>query len=148
LGGAGRFAAGSFQRALVPAQPCALRESGRECGRVTPEACLRHDALEGMTIRFDVLLAILGMALATYLLRAGGYALLRATRPPPFVQAMLACLPGCIFVAFVTPALVAGGPRQLIAAACVAGVMLATRSYVLAILGGVAALWLITLAPL
>jgi hypothetical protein len=30
----------------------------------------------------------------------------------------------------------------------VAGVMLATRSYVLAILGGVAALWLITLAPL
>jgi uncharacterized membrane protein len=101
-----------------------------------------------MTLRWDVLLAILGMALATYLLRAGGYALLRATRPPPFVQAMLTYLPGCIFVAFVTPALISGGPRQWIAAACVVGVMLATRSYVLAILGGVAALWLITLAPL
>lgn len=101
-----------------------------------------------MTLRWDVLAAILGMALATYLLRAGGYALLRATRPPPFVQAMLTYLPGCIFVAFVTPALVAGGPRQWIAAACVVGVMLGTRNYALAILGGVAALWLLTLAPL
>ncbi|WP_037301334.1 AzlD family protein [Rubritepida flocculans] len=100
-----------------------------------------------MSLRWDVLAAILAMAGATYLLRAGGYALLRATRPPPFVQAMLTYLPGCIFVAFVTPALVAGGPHQWLAAACVAGVMLGTRSYALAILGGVAALWLLTLAP-
>jgi uncharacterized membrane protein len=100
-----------------------------------------------MTLRWDVLLAILGMALATYALRAGGYAILRATRPPPFVQSMLQFLPGCIFVAFVTPALLAGGPRAWIAAGCVAGVMIATKSYAGAILGGVAALWLLTLAP-
>ena len=30
-----------------------------------------------MSLRWDVLAAILGMALATYALRAGGYALLR-----------------------------------------------------------------------
>ena len=35
-----------------------------------------------MTLRLDVLLAILGMALATYLCRAGGYAVLRAVRLP------------------------------------------------------------------
>lgn len=100
-----------------------------------------------MTLRWDVLAAILGMALATYALRAGGYAILRASRPSPFIQAMLGCLPGCIFVAFVTPALLGGGPRHWIAAACVAAIMAATRSYAAAILGGVAALWGLTLVP-
>ena len=99
-----------------------------------------------MTLRWDVLLAILGMALATYALRAGGYALLRATRPGPFVQAMLQHMPGCIFVAFVTPALVTGGWPSLLAAACVTGIMIGTRSYLLAILGGVAVIWLSRLA--
>ena len=99
-----------------------------------------------MSLRLDVLLAILGMALATYILRAGGYALLRAFRPPPFVMAMLGHMPGCIFVAFVTPALVTGGWPSLIAAAAVTGIMIGTRSYILAILGGVAVIWLWRLA--
>lgn len=99
-----------------------------------------------MSLRWDVLAAILGMALATYALRAGGYAILRASRPTRFVQSMLAFLPGCIFAAFVAPALFAGGPRQWIAAAGVAALMAATRSYADAILGGVAALWALTLA--
>ena len=58
-----------------------------------------------MTVRPDVLLAILVMALATFLCRAGGYAVLRVTRPPRFVQDMLGHLPGAIFVAFLAPAL-------------------------------------------
>ena len=95
-----------------------------------------------MTLRPDVLLALLGMALVTYALRAGGYALLRAFRPPPFVQSMLGHMPGCIFVAFVAPALVRGGPTSLMAAAAVTGIMIGTRSYILAILGGVAVIWL------
>jgi len=98
-------------------------------------------------LRLDVLLAILGMAAASYALRAGGYALLRATRPPAFVQSMLTFLPGCIFVAFVTPVLMDAGPSRWLAAGCVVGVMLATRNYTIAILGGVAALWLLTLVP-
>jgi uncharacterized membrane protein len=95
-----------------------------------------------MSLRWDVVLAILGMALVTYALRAGGYALLRAFRPSPFVTAMLGHMPGCIFVAFVTPALVRGGASSLLAAAAVTGIMIGTRSYILAILGGVAVIWL------
>lgn len=96
-----------------------------------------------MSLRWDVLAAILGMTIATYVLRAGGYALLRAFRPSPFVNAMLGHMPGCIFVAFVTPALVSKGWPGLFAAAAVTGIMIGTRSYILAILGGVAVIWLL-----
>ena len=56
----------------------------------------------------DVLLAILGMAAVSYACRAGGYAVLRSIRPPAFVDAMLRHLPGALFMAYVTPPLVAG----------------------------------------
>jgi len=46
-------------------------------------------------------------------------------------------------VAFVAPALVTGGWVSLLAAACVTGIMIGTRSYILAILGGVAVIWLL-----
>lgn len=94
-----------------------------------------------MTLRWDVLLAILGMALATYLLRAGGYAILRATKPPPVVHAMLNHLPGCIFVAFALPALAPWGWAGVCAGLATLGVMARTRSYLAAIGAGVAALW-------
>ncbi|MCW8087049.1 AzlD family protein [Sabulicella glaciei] len=99
-----------------------------------------------MSLRPDVLLAILGMAIATYVLRAGGYALLRAFRPGPFVQAMLHHMPGCIFVAFVAPPLLQGGVPHLLAGAVTVGAMLALRSYLLAIAAGVGALWALALA--
>jgi branched-subunit amino acid transport protein len=66
-----------------------------------------------------------------------------ASRPSPFVQAMLQHLPGCIFVAFVAPPLMQGGWPYWLAGAAVIGLMLATRSYLAAIAGGVAALWLL-----
>ncbi len=94
-----------------------------------------------MSLRWDVLAAILGMALATYALRAGGYAILRATKPSRFAQAMLHHLPGCIFVAFAMPALAAWGWRGAIAALAVLAVMARTRSYIAAISTGVAAVW-------
>ena len=72
-----------------------------------------------MTLRLDVLLTILGMALATYLCRAGGYALFRALRPPRFVEATLQHLPGPIFVAYVAPALAMQGLKGFAAAALV-----------------------------
>jgi uncharacterized membrane protein len=94
-----------------------------------------------VTLRWDVLTAIVAMALATYLCRAGGYALLRALRPPPFVEAMLQHIPGCIFVAFVAPALVTGGPPHLVGGAATLAVMVGTRNITLAIVAGVAAVW-------
>lgn len=99
-----------------------------------------------MSLRWDVLLAILGMALATYALRAGGYALLRATRPGRFVQSMLDHMPGCIFVAFFIPAMAGGGPAYWLAGAATVAAMALTRSYIAAIAVGVAMLWGITLA--
>ena len=94
-----------------------------------------------MTLRWDVLAAILGMALATYLCRAGGYAILRASRPPRFVQAMLNHLPGCIFVAFLAPALARGGPDIWVASLVTLAVQVAFRKLALAILAGVGAVW-------
>ncbi len=94
-----------------------------------------------MTLRMDVLLAILGMALATYLCRAGGYALFRALRPPRAVEVTLQHLPGPIFVAYVAPALAAQGAKGFAAAAVVVAVQAATRNLAAAIGAGVAAIW-------
>lgn len=101
-----------------------------------------------MTLRWDVLAAILGMALASYLCRAGGYAVLRVTRPPPFVQAMLQHLPGCIFVAFLGPALAGAGWPAIAAGAAVLLVQASLRRLALSILTGVGTLWLLRLAGL
>lgn len=93
-----------------------------------------------MTLRLDVLLAIIGMALATYACRAGGYAVYRATRPPRFVEVMLRHLPGPIFMGFLTPNLAAQGWDAVIAAGAVLVAQATTRSLVLAIIVGVGTL--------
>ena len=54
-----------------------------------------------MTMRWDVTLAILAMGAVTYLCRAGGYAILRAVRTPPFLDALLRNLPAPLFAAYV-----------------------------------------------
>ncbi len=97
-----------------------------------------------MSVRWDVLAAILGMALATYAVRAGGYAVLRAWRPPRFVDAMLAHMPGCIFVAFVLPSVVAAGAWHVAAAAVAVLCMRLTRMLTLSILAAVGVLWGVT----
>ena len=98
-----------------------------------------------MTLRLDVLLTILGMAVATYLCRAGGYALFRAFRPPRFVEVSLQHLPGPIFVAYVAPALAAQGMKGFVAAAAVVVAQAATRNLAAAIAAGVGAMWLLGL---
>ncbi len=96
-----------------------------------------------MTLRLDVLAAILGMALATYLCRAGGYALFRAFRPPRFIEVALQHLPGPIFIAYIAPALAMQGARGFAAAAVVVATQAATRNLAAAIGAGVAAMWLL-----
>lgn len=63
-----------------------------------------------MSIAPDVLLAILGMAAATYAIRAGGLFLLSRATPGPFLEAWLKHIPGAMFVALVVPTVFAGGP--------------------------------------
>ena len=99
-----------------------------------------------MTLRLDVLLAILGMAVATYLCRAGGYAAFRALRPPRYVEVTLQHLPGPIFMAYIAPALATHGLKGFAAAALVVAVQAATRNLAVAIVAGVAAMWGLGLA--
>jgi uncharacterized membrane protein len=94
-----------------------------------------------MTLRPEVLAAILGMALVTYACRAGGYAVLRALRPPPFVEAMLRHLPGPLFAAYVAPALAGWGAAGWIAVAAVVAAQAVTGNLAAGILVGVAAIW-------
>jgi len=101
-----------------------------------------------MTLRWDVLLAILGMALVTYACRAGGYAALRAVRPPPFVERLLQHLPGALFVAYVTPGLAAQGPAAWLGVAATVAAQLLTGNLGAAVVAGVAALWLVRVAGL
>ncbi len=88
------------------------------------------------------LLAILGMALATFACRAGGYWLFRLIRPTPWLRAVLGYLPGTLFVSFVVPALADGQPSRLVGAAVTVAIMVASGSLVAAILGGTAAAWI------
>ena len=90
-----------------------------------------------------MLAAILAMAAATFLCRAAGYAVLRATRPPRFVQAMLGHLPGAIFVAFLALALAGGGWAAWAAAGATVAAQVAFGRIALSIGAGVLALWLL-----
>jgi branched-subunit amino acid transport protein len=94
-----------------------------------------------MTVRWEILLAILAMTAVTYACRAGGYAILRSVRPPAFIEAMLRHLPGALFMAYVTPPLVAGSVPAWAGTVVVVGVQLATRNLGVAICAGVAAVW-------
>jgi uncharacterized membrane protein len=84
--------------------------------------------------------AILGMALATYASRGGGYWLFRQIKPGPGTRSLLGYIPGTLFVSFVVPALAAGGWEQWVGAAATLAIM-GTGNLSLAILGGTAAAW-------
>lgn len=96
-----------------------------------------------MTFDPWTVLAIAGMAVATYGVRAGGYLLFRAIRPPTVVREMLGYIPGALFVSYVVPALAAGGVQQWVGAAVTLGLMVATKQIAVAILGGTAAAWMV-----
>jgi uncharacterized membrane protein len=95
------------------------------------------------TLHGGTLAAIVGMTLATYACRAGGYWLFRQIRPSPLLRAVLAYIPGTLFVSYVAPALVSGGAQQWVGAAATLALMMGTGSFAGAIFGGTAAAWLV-----
>ena len=62
-----------------------------------------------LSLHGTTLAAILGMAAAVYLIRAGGLFLARRVTPTPRVEAFLAHLPGTMFVALIVPTIIEGG---------------------------------------
>ncbi len=69
-----------------------------------------------MTVSLGSLLAIVGMALATYLTRALGVLLLSRYQPGPVVKAALDALPVAMLTAVIAPAVLSGGKPDWIAA--------------------------------
>ncbi len=96
-----------------------------------------------MSLDLHTLAAIIGMALATYASRGGGYWLFRQIRPTPLVRAVLAHIPGTLFVSYVAPALLDGGVQQWVGGAATIAVMLLTRNFAASIFGGTVAAWLV-----
>ena len=94
-------------------------------------------------MRWDVVLAIAAMAVATYATRAGGYVVFRAIRPNAAVRAGLGYIPGALFVAYVAPALAAGSWPEWTGAAVTVVTTIVTRQMSAAILAGTGAAWLV-----
>jgi uncharacterized membrane protein len=87
---------------------------------------------------FDPLVAIAVMAAVTYGLRMAGFALMARIKPSARVRRMFEALPGSVVAATVVPVAVAGGPSALAALLVAAGVMVATRKDVVAVVAGLA----------
>lgn len=90
----------------------------------------------------EAVIAILGMALVTFVIKAGG--LLLANRLPKhgFAAAWLKHIPGAVLASLVAPALVTGSAAEVIAAAVTTLVYVTTRSLFPAMAGGVLAVYL------
>ena len=94
----------------------------------------------------EALIAILGMAGATFAIRAGG--LLLANRLPTtgFVASWMKHVPGAVLASLIAPAILAGGAAEAIAAAATALIYIVSRNLFAAMLGGVLAVFLARLA--
>jgi uncharacterized membrane protein len=84
------------------------------------------------------LIAILVMASATYLMRAGGFWLTAHVPLRARVRRMLSALPGSIIAAIVLPLVAKSGAVAAIAIAAAAAVMILRRNEMLAIAAAVA----------
>ncbi len=96
----------------------------------------------------DALLAILGMALVTYAIRAGGLAVANRLPREGFVAAWMKHLPSAVLAALVAPALVNGGPDEWGAALVVVGLYVISRNLLLAMVGGIVGIVLLRMLGL
>ena len=94
----------------------------------------------------EALLAIFGMALVTFAIKAGG--LLLTTRLPRtgFAAAWLKHMPGAVMASLVAPALVTGSAAEVIAAAAAALVFFVSRNLFAAMAVGVLTVYFARLA--
>ncbi|MGH7458920.1 MAG: AzlD family protein [Longimicrobiaceae bacterium] len=88
------------------------------------------------------LVALLSMAVGTYVLRAGGFWMMARWRPPPVVERALRHTPEAVLAALVAPAVLGSGWPGLAAAALTAAVALRTKSLLAAIAAGTLTVWL------
>lgn len=90
----------------------------------------------------EALLAIAGMALATFAVKAGGLMLADRLPRTGFFAAWLRYIPGAVLVAIVAPALVTGSMAEIIAAAATAAIFVLSRNLFAAMASGVLVVYL------
>lgn len=88
----------------------------------------------------QTLIAIAVMATIVYLTRAGGYLLGLQIRHIQHLKPVLEALPGCAFMAILTPIVWQGSATEILAMACVLNLMWVTNSVVLATVVGMTVL--------
>ncbi|EJW12491.1 branched-chain amino acid transport [Rhodovulum sp. PH10] len=89
-------------------------------------------------VDFGPVVAILALGLVSYALRAGGFWIMGRVPLRPFVQRMLAALPGSIIAATVLPIVASGGLVAGLSVGAGAVAMLALRNDFAAVLTGMA----------
>lgn len=98
-----------------------------------------------MTLRPELLLPILALALASFACRAGGFWLMRFVTVTPRLRATLAAAPLAVMLGIVTPAAMRGGPAEWAGLAAALVVMRLARSDLVAMFSGVGAVALVRL---
>jgi uncharacterized membrane protein len=88
-------------------------------------------------------LTILGMALVTYMTRAGGLWLMGRVASTPRVEAWLKHIPGAVLVSLVAPTALTSGPAESISVLATGLVAIRTRNFLLAIACGLACVWVL-----
>lgn len=90
-------------------------------------------------MRIETLLVILGMGLITYSTRAGGVWLMSRVKPSPLIEAWMRHIPGAVLVAIIAPAALTNGTADALGALAAALVAVRSRSMMLTIAVGIAA---------
>ena len=91
----------------------------------------------------ETLLTILGMAVATYATRAGGFWLMGRLTPTPRLTAWLRRLPQAILLSIAAPMVLSKGPAEAMAGVVTVLVASRTRHLLLPISAGVIAVWVL-----
>jgi uncharacterized membrane protein len=85
------------------------------------------------------------MALVTYATRAGGFWLMGLVTPSPRTEAWLKQIPGTVLVAIIAPTVLASSLPETLAALATVLVAIRTKNVLIAMVVGVAAVWLLRL---
>ena len=83
------------------------------------------------------------MALVTYATRAGGFWLMSLVTPSPRIEAWLRQIPGAVMVSLVAPTVLASSLAETLAALATVLVAARTKNVLLAMVVGVAAVWVL-----
>jgi uncharacterized membrane protein len=89
----------------------------------------------------ETIITILGMALVTFAIRAGGFLIAERLPSTGFVALWLRNIPGAVLAALVAPAVVNGGPAEWIATAAATLAYVLSRNIFATIIVGVIAVY-------